>query len=634
MSTSDEELRARIIEAAADLFAEHGFSGTKVNMVAKAAHVSSQTVRRLTGGRADLFEQVMLDRVSSSVAEKLASAAENPEGRPAIAVMLAAAQEVFTSPEASWGVLELEALTRAHTDEALRAIEKGRIDRRRENAAALVAQIRANGGLDADLSDAAIVHLALAMSVGLAMLDPVLDVKPTMANWIMLMARLGTAMAPQDMLLSPAFDAGEPWRLRVDVPDQPGGVARLVRALGSLHAYTVAMQVVDATEGYRTIDVALIAPEGVTPDVMRAMAHSVGKRAYVGPGSLDDAIDLPTRVLDGATQLVTTPELAPFAAGELVEADNVEVAAATEGEDDSPDIVRLQWTPDRHVVLQRGWVPFARAERTRASALLRLSSAIASSAGNQEAAAWVEPIKGGTVWIRLARPEDADAVAAMHDRSSERSRYQRYFSIADWRGTRLYRLAGGHRGATLVVMNEDGLIIGLGNVFPDPESGDHAAEIALIIEDDYQQRGVGRKLLQAMLHMATRLGFTEVVASVLADNNGMLHLFKTTDLQWDTTVHDGVAYMRAPLPTVPVKVKVERRRAPRRKADAGTKEAQTSGKKGSAKKAPPRKATAKKAAPKKATAKKVARKTPAKKTTKQSPSGKSPGTEQPSSADN
>lgn len=328
---TDEELRARIIEAAADLFAQYGFSGTKVNMVAKAARVSSQTVRRLTGGRADLFEQVMMARVSSSVAEKFATAVENPEGRPAIAVMLAAAQEVFTSPEASWGLLELEALTRAHTDDTLHEIEKGRIDRRRENAAALVARIRANGGLDADLSDTAIVHLVLAMSLGLAMLDPVLDVKPTMANWIMLIARIGTAMAPQDMLLSPAFDAGQPWRLRVDVPDQPGGVARLVRALGSLHAYTVAMQVVDASEGYRTIDVALIAPEGVTPEVMRAMAHSVGKHAYVGPGSLDDAIDLPTRVLDGATQLVTTPELAPFAAAKLVEADNVEVAAATEG---------------------------------------------------------------------------------------------------------------------------------------------------------------------------------------------------------------------------------------------------------------------------------------------------------------
>lgn len=616
MAKSDDE-RARIIEAAAELFAQHGFSGTKVNMVAKAAKVSPQTVRRLTGGRAQLFEEVMAARVTSSVADKFASAVEDPAGKPPIAVILAAGQEVFVSPEDSWGLLELEALTRAHLDENLREIEKTRIERRRSNAASLVAQIRSGGGLDADVSDNAIVHLALAMSVGLAMLDPVLDKRPTMAQWITVIARLATAMAPQDLLLDRAFEAGEPWRLRVDVPDQPGGAARLLRVLGQVHAYTVGMQVVDAADGYRTIDVALIAPSSVTQDVMLAAAQSVGKHAHVGPGSLDDAIDLPTRVLDGATQLVTTPEFAPLAAGELVEADHVEVADATEGEDDSPDVMRLQWTPDRHVILQRSWAPFARAERTRASALLRLSSAISAMAGNEEAPGWVEPVKDGTVWIRLARPEDSDAVAAMHDRSSERSRYQRYFSIADWHGTRLYRLSGGHRGATLVVMNEDGAIIGLGNVFPDPDSGEHAAEIALIVEDAYQRKGVGRKLLQAMLHMAVRLDFTEVVASVLADNNGMLHLFKTSGLEWTTEVHEGVAYMRAPLPSGPATpLRVERRHEDRRKGPGGTV------KKATEDKAPAKPASAKKKAARKTQAKRSAVKNPATSETSTSPSRK------------
>ena len=630
MVKSDEEVRERIVESAARLFAEHGFSGTKVGMVAREAKVSSSTVRRLTGGRAELFEAVMAQRVSSSVAEKLASAVEDPEGKPPIAVILAAAQEVFASPGDSWDILELEALTRAHLDEGLADIERSRLERRRRNAAALVAQIRANGGLDSEISDAAIVHLAMAMSVGLAMLDPVLDTRPSMLQWVTLMARIGTAMAPQDLLLTPAFEAGVPWRIRVDVPDQPGGVARLVRALGSLHAYTLGMQVVDSGEGYRTVDVALIAPDSVSADVMLAAAHSVGRQAHVGPGSLDDAIDLPTRVLDGATQLVSSPELAPLAAGELVEADNVEVADATEGEDDSPDVMRLQWTPDRHVVLQRSWAPFARAERTRASALLRLSSTIASLAGNEEAAGWVEQVKGGTVWIRLARPEDAVAVAAMHERSSERSRYQRYFSIADWHGTRLYRLSGGHRGATLVVMNEDGSIIGLGNVFPDPEAGEHAAEVAMIIEDAYQRRGVGRKLLQAMIHMAARLGFTEVVASVLAENDGMLHLFRTSGLEWTTQVRDGVTYMRAPLPAGPgTTLRVERRRSERRKLPGGAAKKspakKAAAKKSAAKKSATKKAAAKKSATKKsATKKSPAKKTPAKKlSTRKSPSARS-----------
>ena len=80
-----------------------------------------------------------------------------------------------------------------------------------------------------------------------------------------------------------------------------------------------------------------------------------------------------------------------------------------------------------------------------------------------------------------------------------------------------------------------------------------------------------------MLHMATRLGFTEVVASVLADNNGMLHLFKTTDLQWDTTVHDGVAYMR-PAADCAGEGDSRAQESPRRKVDAGAEDAPAPGK--------------------------------------------------------
>lgn len=545
---SDERLRARIIDAAAELFAEYGFAGTKVTMVAKAAGVTSQTVRRLTGGRAELFEEVITTRTRSSAAERVRQAVEDPAAVPPLAVMLAVSQEVYEHPGASWDILELEALTRAHVDDQVRSIEVERMRQRRANAMALVAQIRGLGGIDEDISDSAVAHFLMALGVGLSMLEPVIEDRPSLRQWNATVARIGSAMLPQDLHLAADFDAGKPWRIRTDVPDRPGTLARLVRALGALHTYSVAVSVIGQDGHRRTIDIALRAPESVTEDVLRAAAQSVGTNVYVGPGSADDALDLPTRVLDGAAAIVSRPDLAPLAAKRLVEADEVEVTDATEGEDDSPDIMRLQWTPEQHVVLQRSWAPFAAAERTRASAFLRLSAAIASALGNEDAATWVEPIKGGHVWIRMARPEDADAVAAMHDRCSERSRYQRYFSLADWRGVRLHRLAGGHRGATLVVMSEDGAIIGLGNVFPDPSEGSGAAEIALIIEDDYQGRGVGKKLLQVLIYFAMRLGFSEVVASVLAENKGMLKLLQSSGLPWTTHVEDSVAEMRAPLP--------------------------------------------------------------------------------------
>jgi RimJ/RimL family protein N-acetyltransferase len=269
------------------------------------------------------------------------------------------------------------------------------------------------------------------------------------------------------------------------------------------------------------------------------------------PGSLDDGLDLPTRVLDGATELVTNPGWAPIAAAALIEADEVTVAEATQGDDDRVDVMRLQWTMDRHVVLRRDWAPFARAERTRASALLRLSAAIASLTVDSPLG-WVEPIDSGTVWIRLARPEDSDEVAAMHERCSEQSRYQRYFSVVEWRDVQLRRLSGGHRGGTLIVKGEEGTIVGLGNVFPDEPGDGRSAEIALLVEDAYQGRGVGRQLLRRMLDLARRLGFTQVSASVQADNAGMLHLLHTVGLEWTSTIESGVTTMRAPLGSGPV----------------------------------------------------------------------------------
>jgi RimJ/RimL family protein N-acetyltransferase len=257
-------------------------------------------------------------------------------------------------------------------------------------------------------------------------------------------------------------------------------------------------------------------------------------------------------MLDAATELITNPGSAPLAAAALVEADRFEVIDATEGEDDAAGVLRLQWTPDRHVVLHRDWAPFAWAEQTRASALLRLAAAIAGSESNAEVPGWVEPVKGdGTVWIRFGRPEDADAVAAMHERCSERTRYRRYLTgVNQWRDLSLRRLAGGHRGATLVVMSEDGSIVGLGNVFPDEPGDGHPAELAEIIEDAYQGRGIGTRLLRHMLELAQRLGFRSVVATLLAENAEMLALLEATGLDWTRELEDSVFTMRAPLPVV------------------------------------------------------------------------------------
>jgi RimJ/RimL family protein N-acetyltransferase len=552
--TSDDEIRQRIVDAAAELFAEHGYGGTRLRMVAERAGVTRLTVKRLTGGRADLFAEVMAAKATSEAADRLAAAAADPDAAPPLSVLLGAAAEIFADPERSWSALELEALIQAHRDDEVRALEAARVGKRWANMKTLTEHTRRVGGLDDDVDDDAFVHFALALSVGLAVVDPVVGRKASQPRWNALMARIGAAVAPEALLLESAREERRPWRLRIDIPDRPGGLALLMRSLSALHAYVVAAYVLGVEDGRRTVDVALTVPAGVTAQALLAAAMAAGSHGFVAEGSLDDAIDLPTRVIDGAAQLVTNPGYAPQAAALLVEADHFEVSDAVAGEDDAADILRLQWTADRHVVLQRDWAPFARAERERASALLRLAAAISSVAGDTEALGWVEPLKGGgTVWIRLAHPGDADAVAAMHDRCSEQSRFHRYFTaIGEWRDVNLRRISGGHRGATLVVMSEDGAIIGLGNVFPDSPDDGHTAEIAMIVEDAYQGRGVGTRLQRRMLALAQRLGFTEVVATVLAENSGMLHVLEEPGLEWTREHSQGVITLRAPLPAEPL----------------------------------------------------------------------------------
>ena len=550
--TDDDELRLRIVESAAELFAENGYGGTKVHMVAERAGVTPRTVKQLTGNRAQLFARVLATRPPSESAARVAAAATDPAAAPPVSVLIEVAGDTFATPERSWNAIELEALTRAHADDEVRALASARFQRRKANLKTITEQTRSAGGIDDRVDDDAFVHFALALSAGLAVIDPVSESRPTQASWNALMARLGAAFAPPGFLLSADHEAQTPWRLRIDIPDRPGGLSLLLSALGTLHVYVAAAYVLDFDAGNRTIDLALMAPHKVSAQTLLAAAMTVGERGYVMAGSSEDAGDLPTRVLDGATELVTNPGSAPLAAAALVEADSFEVTDATEGDDDAADVLRLQWTADRHVVLHRNWAPFARAEKTRASALLRLAAAMASMAGETEALGWVEPMRsGGTVWIRLARPEDADAVAAMHERCTEQTLYRRYLTaVGQWRDIALRRLSGGHRGATLVAMSEDGTIVGLGHVFPDGPTGSHTAEIAVIVEDAYQRRGIGTRLVRHMLDLAEQLGFVEVVGTVLAQNNEMLRVLESTRLVWSRHVEDGVLTLRAPLPTV------------------------------------------------------------------------------------
>ncbi len=83
------------------------------------------------------------------------------------------------------------------------------------------------------------------------------------------------------------------------------------------------------------------------------------------------------------------------------------------------------------------------------------------------------------------------------------------------------------------------MVIALGNVFPaGPEDGD-AAEIAVIVDDAWHGAGVGLLLLNHLIDVGRRMGFTSLIAYVLADNRAMRALLEATGLEWSPSVdHD------------------------------------------------------------------------------------------------
>jgi GNAT superfamily N-acetyltransferase len=50
------------------------------------------------------------------------------------------------------------------------------------------------------------------------------------------------------------------------------------------------------------------------------------------------------------------------------------------------------------------------------------------------------------------------------------------------------------------------------------------AELAFVVEDAYQGKGLGRKLIEATIERAREEGFTRLVTDVLRSNHRMRHL--------------------------------------------------------------------------------------------------------------
>jgi len=145
-------------------------------------------------------------------------------------------------------------------------------------------------------------------------------------------------------------------------------------------------------------------------------------------------------------------------------------------------------------------------------------------------------MRGGTqVTIRPIRPDDEPLMVKFHATLSDRTVYLRYFtSISLPRRTVHERLAhichSDHERETVLVAD-----------YKDPQTGEHhilavgrlnklqvngEGELAVLVSDEYQHKGLGTELLRRLIQVARDEKLHRLVAEMLHDNLVMQSIFK------------------------------------------------------------------------------------------------------------
>jgi acyl-CoA synthetase (NDP forming)/RimJ/RimL family protein N-acetyltransferase len=167
---------------------------------------------------------------------------------------------------------------------------------------------------------------------------------------------------------------------------------------------------------------------------------------------------------------------------------------------------------------------------------------------------------GGTVHLRPIIPDDADLIVALHGRLSERTRYFRYFApyprISAKDLTRFSVVD--HHGRVAFGAFLGDLLIAVGRYERLGDSG--SAEVAFVVEDAHQGRGLGSILLEHLAAAARERGLDRFVAEVLGENGQMVRVFRDAGYRVSRAIEEGVLHLEFAIDPTEASVEVARAR--------------------------------------------------------------------------
>jgi RimJ/RimL family protein N-acetyltransferase len=170
---------------------------------------------------------------------------------------------------------------------------------------------------------------------------------------------------------------------------------------------------------------------------------------------------------------------------------------------------------------------------------------------------------GGSIHVRAIRPADKERLREFSQHLSSRSVYFRFFSpkkkLTDGELAWLTDLDFERHVALVATLGhgEEERIIGVGRyaVATKEPTPPRSAEVAFVILDDHQGRGIASVLLAHLLVIARQKGIREFEADVLAENRAMLRVFEKSGLHARRSVESGIMHLTFPTEGTPSALK-------------------------------------------------------------------------------
>jgi RimJ/RimL family protein N-acetyltransferase len=141
---------------------------------------------------------------------------------------------------------------------------------------------------------------------------------------------------------------------------------------------------------------------------------------------------------------------------------------------------------------------------------------------------------GVEIPFRAIRPEDAPALQRVHSRCSERTIYLRFFGsleeLPDTKARHFASVDGVCRFGLVALDPEDRNEVIAVVRFDRETPDDERAEYAALVEDRWQDQGVGTALTRQLIDAATDKGIRYFYALVKGQNTRMLNVLRHLDL--------------------------------------------------------------------------------------------------------